>query len=139
MAANVKPIFGLTPNVGPLNVLTGLSAGNVYDGNSANTVAAFTAGSNGAYIERIRFRAAGTNIQTVCRIFLNNGSAFTTAANNILLDEITLPATTASANAATALQELAVGFAVPAGYRIGVVCGTAVASGWYVTVTGMDY
>lgn len=138
MAANNKPIFGLTPNVGPLNVLI-TTAGNVYDGNSANVVAAFTAGAAGAYIERIRFKAAGSNIQTVCRVFINNGSAFTTAANNILFDEITLPATTASATAATTLQEIAVGIAIPAGWRIGVVVATTVAAGWYVTVVGMDY
>jgi hypothetical protein len=138
MTANFKPIFGLTPNVGPLNVLLKTSD-NVYDGNGANTTSAFVAGANGAYVERIRFRAAGTNVATVARIWINNGSAFTTAANNELFDEITLPATTAVANSSTLLQELALGFSIPASYRIAVGLGTTVAAGYYITVIGMDY
>lgn len=138
MAANNKPIFGLTPNVGPLNALV-LTAGNVYDGNTANMVTVFTAAGNGSYIERLRCKANSSNIATVLRVFINNGSAYTTPANNILYDEISLPATTASSTAAVALQEIAMGFALPAGYRIGVCVGTTVANGWYVTGIGMDY
>jgi hypothetical protein len=138
MAANNKPIFGLTPNTGPLNAFIKTSD-NVYDGNGANTTTLFTAGSFGSYVERIRFRAAGTNIATVARVWINNGSAYTTAANNELFDEITLPATTASAVAATTLQELALGFAIPSGWRIAVGLGTTVAAGYYCTVIGMDY
>lgn len=138
MPANVKPIFGVTPNVGPLNAFIKTSD-NVYDGNGANTTTLFTAGANGAYVERIRFRAAGTNVATVARVWINNGSAYTTAANNELFDEITLPITTASAVAATVLQEIALGFAIPAGYRIAVGLGTTVAAGYYATVIGMDY
>ncbi len=138
MTANFKPIFGLVPNTGPLNAFI-KTANNVYDGNGADTLVLFTAGSNGSYIERIRFRAAGTNIATVARVWLNNGSTFATAANNELYDEISLPATTASATAATALQELALGFAIPNGYRILVGLGTTVAAGYYCTVVGMDY
>lgn len=138
MAANNKPIFGLTPNVGPMNALI-KTADNVYDGNGANTTTIFTAGSNGAYIERVRFKALGTNVATVARIWINNGSAYTTIANNELYDEITLPGTTASATAAIALQELPLGFAIPSGYRIAVGLGTTVASGYHCTVVGMDY
>lgn len=138
MAANVKPIFGLVPNVGPLNVLV-KTADNVYDGNGANTATVFTAGSNGAYVERVRFRAAGTNVATVVRVWLNNGGAYTTASNNELWDELTLPITTASAVAATVLQEIAIGIAIPAGYRFAVGLGTTVAAGYYCTAAGTDY
>jgi len=41
----------------------------------------FTAGANGSYVQRLRFKAIGTNTASVARIFINNGSANTTAAS----------------------------------------------------------
>jgi hypothetical protein len=59
--------------------------------------------------------------------------------NNLFWDEITLPATTISAVAATATIELPVNIALNPGYRIIVGLGTTVAAGWHVTAVGGDY
>ena len=99
----------------------------------------FTAGTNGSYLQRLIARPAGTNIASVLRVFLNNGSTNATAANNVLIAELTLAASTA--NAAGALQgtELNLNYAIPAAYVLNVTLGTAVATGYWVTVIGGNY
>lgn len=138
MAANVSPIYSLLGSVQwGSSVLQ--TANTALDG-TGTVLTTFTAdATNGGYVQRIRFRAAGTNVATVARVFINNGSANSTPANNILWDEITLPATTASAVAALLNQELYFGFALPPGYVINVTVGTTVAAGYYVTVIGGKY
>ena len=51
----------------------------------------FTAGSNGSYVQRIVARPAGTNVASVLRVFINNGSASSTNTNNVLFTEVSLP------------------------------------------------
>ena len=99
----------------------------------------FTAGAEGSYIERLRFKAGGTNVATVARIYINNGSANTTAANNVFYGEATLPATTASATVATAEIDYMMNLAIPASFRIYVGLATAVAAGWVVTPVAGNY
>ena len=76
---------------------------------------------------------------TVARIYLNNGSAHTTAANNSFYAELSLPATTASATAATVDIDLPMNFALPAGFCIYVGIATAVSAGWVVTPIAGNY
>jgi hypothetical protein len=99
----------------------------------------FTAGANGSYLSRLVARPAGTNVASVLRVFLNNGSSNATAANNVLIAEITLPATTANAAAALQPIEIPLCFAIPNGYVINCTLGTTVAAGYYVSVWGGDY
>ncbi len=146
MAANTAPIFAGKPDVqwgiadgnggtaGPLK-----TQNTALDG-TGTVLTVFTAdATNGGYIDRIRFRAAGTNIATVARIFINNGSTNATIANNILIDEVTLPATTAAAAAALALYEVTLGFGIQAGYKVNVTLGTTVSAGYCVSVIGGNY
>lgn len=101
---------------------------------------AFTAdATNGGFVQRLRLRALGTNIATVARVFINNGATNGTATNNVLWDEITLPATTANAAAGLGLFEIPLGFALPPGYKINVTLGTTVAAGWIASVVGGKY
>jgi hypothetical protein len=134
MAANSAPIFsriGVIQGGGP--ILTAMT-GNAYDGTATQVQLVFTADStNGGYIQRLRFKAVGTNIATVARVFINNGSAPTTAANNDFYGEVSLPAITATATAATVDIDYPMNIAMPPGYRIYVGVGTTVASGWFVT------
>jgi hypothetical protein len=83
----------------------------------------------------------GTNTNaTVARVWVNNGLTTATAANNTLIDEITLPNTIVSQVAAQANYELPLNFALPAGYRIYITLGTAPTSaGWEATVIGGKY
>lgn len=137
MAANITPIYS---RLGDIQWAAGITAANTaMDGTgTVNTV--FTAdATNGGYVPKIRFRALGTNVASVARVFINNGSTNATAANNTLWDEITLPATTASNTAALTNQEITLGFALPAGYKINVTLGTAVSAGYSVTISGGKY
>lgn len=137
MAANTNPIFSLAPSV--QWGTTALATANTAMDGTGTVLTVFTAGSEGSYVSRMRFRATGTNIATVARIFINNGSTNATPANNILFAEITLAATTASANSALADYELPLGFALPAGYKLNVTVGTTVASGYMISVLGGVY
>lgn len=146
MTQNTSPIFTLTPRVswGSVDDNSGATAGPVLSANVAMdgtgfVTPVFTAGANGSYIQRLIARPVGTNVVTVMRVFLNNGSTNATQANNVLIGEITLPATTAIATAALQGVELAFNFAIPAGYVVNVTLGTAVAAGYRVSIVGGDY
>ena len=93
MAQNTSPIYTLTPNVqsdgatamGP----TFTTAAADYTGATAtHNKIVWTAGANGGFIARLKFKAIGTNTASVARVFINNGSAATTAANNSFIAEI---------------------------------------------------
>lgn len=90
------------------------------------------------YVEKLVFQAAGTNVTTVARIFINNGEPNTLASNNVLWGEVDLPSTTASATAAVASVTKELGFWLPARHRLLVTLGTAVAAGYCVTAIAWD-
>lgn len=138
MAGNNDPIYS---RVGAIGLNTGItSAQNTYDGAGANDTLVFTAdATNGSFVQRLRFKAKGTNVATVARIYINNGSANTTAANNVFYGEFSLPATTAIATAATLDLDYGINFALPAGWKIYVGLGTAVAAGWTVSTVAGNY
>jgi len=137
MAANTQPIFSIAGDIewGA----TALTTQNTAKDGTGTVLTVFTANVDGAFVQRIRFRSAGTNIATVARVFINNGSTNATPANNILYDEITLAATTLSEVAALPVYELPLNFALPAGYVLNVTLGTTVAAGYYVSVIGGKY
>jgi hypothetical protein len=138
MAANTAPIFS---SLGDIEWgTTALATANTAKDGTGTVLTAFTAdATNGGFVQRIRFRTAGTNIATVARVFINNGSTNATAANNTLFDEITLPASTLSETSAQPVYELPLNFALPPGYKLNVTVGTTVAAGYYVTVIGGKY
>jgi hypothetical protein len=145
MPANTNPIFPIVPNVSWGNVAT---ANTAKDG-TGTVVTVFTAGVNGSKIDQIKVRALGTNVATVMRFFINNGSTNATAANNALIHETTIASTTLSETAALAdndititknTGEIAVPIPqLPAGYKINVTIGTTVAAGLQVSVIGGDF
>jgi len=59
--------------------------------------------------------------------------------NNMFYGEVSLPATTAVANAATVEVDYPMNIAIPPGYRVLVGLGTTVTGGWYVTAIGGKY
>jgi hypothetical protein len=145
MPVTATPIFTQTPNVGALNAIlsTAMTNTSAFDGTQATGTAmalVFTAGSNGARIDQVTCRyastngatASGTSAATLVRFWMNNGSANTTAGNNIFLGEVAMPATAVtalgtSALAVSALQLPVGGLNLPASYRI--YAGTTVAAG----------
>ncbi len=136
MAGNTAPIF---PKKGNIGFGTVASANTALDG-TGTVVTVFTAdGTNGSRLDSIRVRAAGSNVVTVLRIFINNGSTNATATNNTLLYEATIAATTLSQVAAQIDNTILFGIAIPAGYKINITIGTTVSAGLAVTGIGGDY
>lgn len=142
--ANTSPIFQRLGDVSA-NGTTGFAAvfttaAADYTGVSANNAVVFTGdATNGSWIERLRFKAIGTNVATVVRIYLNNGSVHTTAANNVFHGEVSLPATTLSASSGTADVDYPLGLAINPGFCIVVGLGTTVAAGWVCSAVGGPY
>jgi hypothetical protein len=147
MAQNTNPIFPLTP----VNTwVSGAAASGTTAGVTANTTKDLTSGTiygpvftgkavDGSRLDFIKARPLGTNVQTVVRIWINNGSATGTAANNALYLERTLSATTNSETAEQADVILPLNISLPATYRIYATFGTAVAAGFHLTAVGGDY
>jgi hypothetical protein len=143
MAANTIPIYTKIGKTGGLGVVL-TTAVTALTGVGASLL--FTAGADGSRIERIRAKPLGTNVATVLRIFINNGSDPATAANNILYSEKTIAANTLSQAAESVLNEFpnatdptAFPLVLPPAYRIYATIGTTIASGLHVTVVGGDY
>lgn len=136
MAVTSTPIFCQSINGGALNAIvsTAMTNTKAFDGTeTAGTALAlvFTAGADGARIDQIMCRlsstngatASGTSAATVVRFWANNGSANTTAGNNIFIGEVAIPATTVTALGTSALTTYPLtlptgGLNLPASYRI---------------------
>jgi len=139
MAANTAPIFSAKGDIQWTTVQT--SANTTYDGIIGTPQIAFSASVSGGFVQRVRFKPSGSATATVARIFINNGQSTGSAANNVLFDEITLAASTATQTAATAVYELPLNIALPAGYRILTTIGTvqSAGGGWYAAAIGGSY
>ena len=147
MAQNTNPIFPLTP---VNSWVSGAAANAATPGVTANTTKDLSSGTiygpiftgkavDGSRLDFIKARPLGTNVATVIRIWINNGSATTTAANNALYLERTLSATTVSEIAELPDVILPLNISLPAGYRIYATFGTVVATGFHLTAIGGEY
>jgi len=157
MPVNTAPRFalnGMNSSSGSTTMAqTFTTAAADYTGATAtHNKVVFTAdATNGSRLCGLRFRADGTstngNVQTVARIFINNGSAATTATNNSFFAEQALPAIGGFASAAAGRASIEIEYYFPCGYidlepsfRIVVGLGTTVAGGWIVTpILGGDF
>jgi hypothetical protein len=147
MAQNTNPIFPLIP---VNSWVSGAAANAATPGVTANTTKDLTSGTiygpietaeatNGSRVDFIKVRALGTNVATVIRIWINNGSVTTTAANNTLYLERTLSATNVSETAEQPDIILPLNISLAPSYRIYATFGTAVAAGFHLTAIGGDY
>lgn len=147
MTANVAPIY---PNVGNINGAVVATANTALDGSGTigtTVIVIATGGTNGSLFSRIRVLHMGTNVVTVLRIFKNNGSTNATAANNLLLFEVTMAANTVSQIAASVPVEIPLGTTGPvspglvlkSGERILASVGTTIAAGLMTSAIGGDY
>jgi hypothetical protein len=145
MAANTSPIYsivGATDSVATNNsgLVVGPTANTAQDG-SGTLYKAFTAGTNGSYIQKMRFRPVGSPAATVCRVFISSSST-TGVTSTWLYDEITLPAVTVSQTAATSVYELPLNFAIDPSYLLYVTFGTSTGStgtGYSIVTIAGDY
>jgi hypothetical protein len=149
MPGNTDPIFtkvaDIQWNSSSALLASAMTAGNVssYNGTDANAVLLFTAdATNGGFVQQVRAKCCaltGTSAASVLRLFLNNGSTPGTAANNVLIAEVALPAVANTVVAATPDIVLTLNIPLPPGYRLYGGLGTAVTTGWAVTVIGGKY
>ena len=145
MPANTNPIYSIVGAVDSVatnnsGLIVGPTANTALDG-SGTLYKAFTAGTNGSYVQKIRFRPVGSPAATVCRVFISS-STTTNATNTWLYDEITLPSTTLSQTAASSVFELPLNFALDPSYLLYVTFGTSTGSagtGYSVVVIAGDY
>jgi hypothetical protein len=73
MSGNSDPIFSRAGDIQGGDIL--LTAAADVTGQGINNAVVFTSDpTNGGFIQRIRFKALGTNVATVARIYINNGS-----------------------------------------------------------------
>jgi hypothetical protein len=148
MAKNFNPRYTIAgsngSDSGTTMAPTLTTAAADYTGISANNKLVFTAdATNGSRLVGVHCEAVGTNTQSVLRVYVNNGSANTTAANNSLVGKVTLLGTTASNTVAEpsvdfmfagGVCDLEPGFCIYAGLA------TTVAAGWVVTpILGGDF
>jgi len=145
MPANTNPIYSIVGSVDSVatnnsGLIVGPTANTAQDG-SGTMYKAFTAGTNGSYVQKIRFRPVGSPAATVSRVFISS-STTTNATNTWLYDEITLPSTTLSQTAASSVFELPLNFALDPSYLLYVTFGTSTGSagtGYSVVVIAGDY
>lgn len=138
MAGNVQPIF---TRVGDIQWAAAvITAANTAKDGTGTVNLVFTAdATNGGFVRGVLWQPAGTNVASVGRVFLNNGLTNATAANNIYLGQVTLPACTNSEVAALFAPVVPLNLALPPGYKLNVTLGTAVAAGYYVSAIGGKY
>jgi len=145
MAANTAPIYSIVGAVDSVaannsGLVVGPTANTALDG-SGTLVKAFTAGTNGSYVQKMRFRPVGSPAATVCRVFISSSST-TSSTVSWLYDEITLPVATLSQTAATSVYELPLNFALDPSYLLYVTFGTSTGSsgtGYSIVTIAGDY
>lgn len=146
MPANTNPIYsiaGRADSVASNNsgLVVGPTANTALDG-SGTLYKAFTAGTNGSFVQKIRLRPVGSPAATVCRVFISS-SGTTSATATWLFDEITLPAVTLSQTSASSVYEIPMNIALPASpYSLWVTFGTstgAAGTGYSIVTIAGDY
>ncbi len=145
MAANTSPICVLTPNIG--KIAFGATALTKSDGASVTGIAtdifkAFTAGSNGSYVERIRLSPVGTTAATattptVHRIYLSTvTSGITANTDTILIQEVGAAAQTADhSTTATFFFEIPLNWTILVSTHV----VNAANTNWEAVVFGADF
>jgi len=135
---NFAPIFTRVPR----SAWAVQTAANIAkDGTGVTALVMSADAVEGAYLLSINCEPLGTNVATILRVFLNNGLTPATAANNILIGQINLPATTLSETSTATMQGVARVFnmPVPPGYKVFVCLATAVVAGWAIQTVSGDY
>ena len=80
MPGNISPIYSRVGEVEGGVIL--INAAGDFSGQNANNKVIFQADpTNGGFIQRLRFKAIGTNVATVARIYINEG--YTNLANSV--------------------------------------------------------
>jgi hypothetical protein len=151
MPANISPIFTGTPKVSGTRITTAQANSTGAGTVGTDYFLAFSAGTNGSYVQRIRFILGGATANTastaaVLRVYLSTVNAgTTTSANTFLIQEVVAPSQTPNVitgvTAATFPIDVPLNFAIPTGYYllVGASAVTSANTVWTVTTYGGDY
>ena len=147
MPANNSPIFTGTPRVSSVRVS---AATTVSDGTGTvgtNMFLAFTPGTNGSYLQRVRFSLSEATMSTASaaatlRVGIATANTGTlTTANYFLYQEINCAAQTPTTTASSYPIDIPLNFAIPSNQYV--MVSTSVApnanTAWVATVIGGDY
>lgn len=141
MAANTTPIF--VRSLRNSGVSTGTTANTSLTGTgtlASDIQTVFTAdATNGSKVETVTLTHLGSNVATVVRLFVNNGSSNGTPSNNNLVKEIAMAANTLDQAAASTAATWNANLYLPAGYKLLATIGTAIAAGIMVNAQGGDF
>lgn len=120
MSANTNPIFSITPNTGMVSWTNSTTANTKSDGTGTigtDILKVFTAGANGAFVEKIRLVPNGSTASTattatVGRVYRSTkASGSTTNADTFRWDEVPLPSQVVDvATSSTNIIEIPLGF-----------------------------
>lgn len=135
MPGNVQPIFPAAPKVGSGKVLT---ANTAVDG-TGTLVPVFTAGANGAIVDSLSIVHLGTNVATVLRLFVKDGTSY------YLIFEKTVAANTVSQTTESVQYDILFNgtdrkrLTLPPNAQLVACVGTTIAGGIQATCFGGDY
>jgi hypothetical protein len=148
MAANVSPIFGLTPVLGQVVISTQNTKSDGTGTIGTDLWLGFTAGADGAYINKIRLSptasvAATATVATVIRIFLSTVSSGATATSNTSLfqEQAVGIQTAAQTTTGTFFFEIPMGITIPANSTIlfSTHIANAANTAWKAVTLGASY
>ena len=148
MAANVSPIFGLTPVLGQVVIGTQNTKSDGTGTIGTDLWLGFTAGADGAYIDKIRLSptasvAATATVATVIRIFLSTVSSGATATTNTSLfqEQAVGIQTAAQTTTGTFFFEIPMGITIPANGTIlfSTHIANAANTAWKAVTLGASY
>lgn len=147
MAANTSPIFTLAPKFSAVRV-TAANTSSAGGGTVGTDIfLAFSPGTNGSYLQKVRFSLAESTIATassacVLRVFLSTqSSGSTTAANTWLIQEVVAATQTPSSTSSGSPIDIPLNFAIPSTYFVLVTASVAPTANttWNANVFGGDY
>lgn len=135
--ANTDPIYSRVADIQGADISA--TANTALDGTgTVSTV--FTADAvNGGFVQYLKLKPKGTTALTTIRVYLNNGGVTTTATNNFLFEELTLPAVTISQTAANVSYAIPMNIALPPGWRVIAHLTATATSAWACTAIGGKY
>lgn len=135
---------------GRLSPATNISTGQAVTGPTGSIAWSWTAvpgavtyrvyvGVTNAVEALTRYFTTATNSYSQTTMYVNGTYDDPLVGNSKLYGEVSLPATTGIATAATSDIDYPMNFALPPGWEVYVGLGTTVASGWICTPIGGDY
>jgi hypothetical protein len=150
MPANTSPIWTNTPNVASVQISPSTANVNTQAPGTigTNSFLAFSAGTNGSYLQKVRFVFTSTtgsisSVATTLQVYISSiSTGVTTTANTALISQVQAATQTISAvTTAPYLIEVPLNIAIPTGRFILVSQSVAqnANAAWEATVFGGDY